>query len=90
MSTAARVSSAANAKELGARIKARTAKVGIVGMGYVGLPLALLFSEREFHVLGFDIDTNKINALNSGKSYIYRIPETEIASAREKNFDATA
>src|SRR5215470_568584 len=90
MSTATRVSSTANAKDLRARIEARTAKVGIVGMGYVGLPLALLFSEREFPVTGFDIDANKVNALNSGKLYIYRIPETEIATAREKNFRATA
>jgi len=90
MSTSARVSSVANAKDLRARIEARTAKIGIVGMGYVGLPLALLFSERDFPVLGFDIDTNKVNALNSGKSYIYRIPETEIASAKEKSFAATA
>lgn len=59
-------------------------------MGYVGLPLALLFSEREFPVSGFDIDPQKVHALNSGKSYIYRIPETEIAAARAKNFSATA
>jgi len=90
MSTATRVSSTANAKDLRARIEARRAKVGIVGMGYVGLPLALLFSEREFPVTGFDIDANKVNALNSSRSYIYRIPETEIATAREKNFSATA
>jgi len=90
MSTAPRVSTTANGKDLRTRIEARTAKVGIVGMGYVGLPLALLFSEREFPVTGFDIDANKVNALNSGKSYIYRIPETEIATAREKNFSATA
>jgi len=59
-------------------------------MGYVGLPLALLFSEREFPVTGFDIDASKVNALNNGKSYIYRIPETEIAAARKKSFSATA
>src|SRR5215472_18662882 len=90
MSTATRVSTTANGKDLRTRIEARTAKVGIVGMGYVGLPLALLFSEREFPVTGFDIDANKVNALNSSRSYIYRIPETEIATAREKNFSATA
>src|SRR5215510_736785 len=90
MSTAIRVSSTANAKELRAKIEARTAKVGIIGMGYVGLPLALLFSEREFPVTGFDIDTKKVNSLNSGKSYIYRITETEIAAARQKSFSATA
>ncbi|HEY6972185.1 MAG TPA: nucleotide sugar dehydrogenase [Candidatus Angelobacter sp.] len=90
MSTAARVSSTANAKELLAKIEARTAKVGIIGMGYVGLPLALLFSEREFPVTGFDIDASKVSSLNGGKSYIYRIPETEIAAARDKHFSATA
>src|SRR5215471_9412994 len=90
MSTAARVSSSANVKELRAKIEARTAKVGIIGMGYVGLPLALLFSERGFPVTGFDIDTKKVTSLNAGKSYIYRIPETEIATARKKNFSGTA
>src|SRR5215510_758939 len=89
MSTATRVSSSANAKDLRARIEARTAKVGIVGMGYLGLPFALLFSERQFPVTGFDIDPNKVNALNSGKSYIYGIRETEIDTARNKNFAAT-
>jgi UDP-N-acetyl-D-glucosamine dehydrogenase len=59
-------------------------------MGYVGLPLALLFSERGFPVTGFDIDASKVRALNDGKSYIYRIPETEIAGARKNKFSATA
>jgi UDP-N-acetyl-D-glucosamine dehydrogenase len=72
-----------------ARITARTAKVGIVGLGYVGLPLALLFSEERFAITGFDIDPEKVAALNSGRSYIYRIPQTEIASARGKGFSAT-
>src|SRR5215469_1423531 len=90
MSTAASVSSGANAHDLIARIQARTAKVGIIGMGYVGLPLALLFSDRGFVVTGFDIDREKIGALNDGKSYIYRIPETEIQTARKKKFSATA
>lgn len=59
-------------------------------MGYVGLPLALLFSERDFPVTGFDIDASKVQALNGGKSYIYRIPETEIAAACKNKFSATA
>lgn len=58
-------------------------------MGYVGLPLALLFSERDFPVTGLDIDPDKVKALNDGKSYIYRIPETEIARARARNFGAS-
>ena len=66
------------------RIQARTAKVGIIGLGYVGLPLALLFNEAGFPVTGFDIDPEKVKALNNGRSYIYRIPQTEIAAAAPK------
>jgi len=58
-------------------------------MGYVGLPLALLFSEARFRVTGFDIDERKVNALNQGGSYIVRIPSTEIRLARESGFRAT-
>src|SRR5258708_3217093 len=71
------------------RIEARTAKVGIIGLGYVGLPLALLFNEERFPVTGFDVDAAKVHALNDGRSYIYRIPKTEIAAARSKGFSAT-
>ena len=76
--------------ELLARIAAGEARVGVVGMGYVGLPLALLFSEQGFPVTGFDIDAGKVVALNAGRSYIVRIPETEIESARRRGFSATA
>jgi len=72
------------------RIEARTAKVGIVGLGYVGLPLALLFSEEGFRVTGFDIDQEKVDTLNQDGSYIVRIPPTEIADARARGFSATA
>jgi UDP-N-acetyl-D-glucosamine dehydrogenase len=89
MSTASEVSAVATANGLRAKIEGRTAKIGIVGMGYVGLPLALLFSERDFAVTGLDIDPAKIQALNNGKSYIYRIPETEIAAARASKFSAS-
>ncbi len=71
------------------RIEARTAMVGIIGLGYVGLPLALLFNEERFPVTGFDVDADKVRALNEGRSYIYRIPKTEIAAARAKGFSAT-
>src|SRR6476661_10651687 len=71
------------------RIQARTAKIGIIGLGYVGLPLALLFNEAGFPVTGFDIDPEKVKALNNGRSYIYRIPQTEIAAAAAKGFWAT-
>ena len=60
-----------------------------IGLGYVGLPLALLFSEAGFKVTGFDIDLNKVIALNEGRSYIHRIPAGQIASARTRGFSAT-
>jgi UDP-N-acetyl-D-glucosamine dehydrogenase len=76
--------------QLQEKIAARTARVGIVGLGYVGLPLALLFSESRFPVTGFDIDEKKIDTLNSGGSYIVRIPPAEIARAQANGFRATA
>src|SRR5207248_3064456 len=78
------------AEKLKARLDNRTAKIGIMGMGYVGLPLALLFSEQKFPVTGFDIDKKKVDTLNSGGSYIYRITKEEIGAARSKGFTATA
>src|SRR5579863_1456630 len=71
------------------RIESRTAHVGIVGMGYVGLPLALLYSGEGFPVTGFDIDCAKVATLNSSGSYIVRILPEEIESARLRGFSAT-
>ena len=71
------------------KIENRTAKIGIVGLGYVGLPLALLFSEERFAVTGFDIDVEKVKTLNRQQSYIVRIPATEIAAACSRGFTAT-
>lgn len=76
--------------ELFAKIESRTARIGVIGLGYVGLPLALLFSQRRFPVTGFDIDNNKVRILSEGGSYIYRIPATEIEIARSQGFRATA
>lgn len=78
-------------KELLSKIKNKTAVVGIIGMGYVGLPLALTFSNNDFHVIGFDIDENKIPLLNSGKSYIKHIDSKLIKSVVDKQkFEATS
>src|SRR5436189_2862645 len=74
---------------LSQRFQDRTANIGIMGLGYVGLPLALLFTEENFPVTGFDVDQQKVDKLNAGDSYIYRIPETEIKAARSKRFSAT-
>ena len=76
--------------EIKQRIDTRDARIGIVGMGYVGLPLALLFSEERFVITGFDVDPRKVQTLNQSGSYIVRIPATEIESARKKGFSATA
>src|SRR3954471_18943678 len=72
------------------KIDARTAKIGIIGLGYVGLPLTLLFSEEKFAVTGFDIDQKKVKTLNEDGSYIHRILPTDIATARQRGFSATA
>jgi len=72
------------------RINNRTAKIGVIGLGYVGLPLSLLMSESGFTVTGFDIDERKVDQLQRGESYIYRIPHTEIVRAREQGFAATS
>ncbi|MDR3763830.1 MAG: nucleotide sugar dehydrogenase [Acidobacteriota bacterium] len=71
-------------------VTSRQARVGIIGMGYVGLPLALLFSEQKFRVTGFDVDTRKVEALNSGRSYIVRILPEDIQKARQAGFRATS
>ena len=76
--------------ELKIKFEKRTAHIGIVGMGYVGLPLALLFSEERFPVTGFDIDEQKVSTLNSGGSYIVRILPKEIQSAQQSGFRATS
>ncbi len=75
--------------DLKSRIAARNARVGIIGLGYVGLPLALLYSEQKFPVTGFDIDRRKIDTLASGGTYIVRIRPEEIAVAKANGFQAT-
>jgi len=72
------------------RIKQRQARVGIIGLGYVGLPLALLYSEQRVQVTGFDIDARKIDTLAKGGSYIYRIAAEEIQAAKAQGFSATS
>jgi len=72
------------------KIQQREARVGIIGLGYVGLPLALLYSEQKFRVTGFDVDPRKVDTLTKGGSYIYRILPTEIQAAQKQGFTATA
>jgi UDP-N-acetyl-D-glucosamine dehydrogenase len=72
------------------KLKDKSARIGIVGLGYVGLPLALRFSEAGFAVSGLDIDPDKVKALNAGRSYIAQIPAERIAKAVEAKFQASA
>ena len=72
------------------KIEQRKARVGIIGLGYVGLPLALLFTEQKFAVTGFDIDKRKVDTLAQGGSYIYRISSEEIKAANARGFSATS
>jgi UDP-N-acetyl-D-glucosamine dehydrogenase len=75
--------------DLLSKIENRSARIGLIGLGYVGLPLALLFDEQRFPITGFDIDANKVRILKEGGSYIYRIPATEIQGAVSRGFRAT-
>src|SRR5271169_925685 len=76
--------------QLKAKIQQRQARIGIIGLGYVGLPLALLYTEEKFQVTGFDIDQHKVATLKAGRTYICRIPPTEIQAASLHGFCATA
>ncbi|MVV48431.1 nucleotide sugar dehydrogenase [Pseudomonas sp. PB120] len=73
-----------------ARFKSREAIIGIVGLGYVGLPLMLRYTAAGYRVLGIDIDQHKIDMLNDGMSYIEHIQGERIAQARAAGFEATA
>ncbi|MGH8401103.1 MAG: NAD(P)-binding domain-containing protein, partial [Gammaproteobacteria bacterium] len=71
------------------KIKSKHAHVGIVGLGYVGMPLALRFVEAGFKVTGFDIDESKVQTLNAGHSYIAQISSQRVASAINVHFSAS-
>lgn len=65
------------------RIKDRTARVGIVGVGYVGLPLAVVFAEAGFRTTGIDLSANRMAQLNRGESFISDVPDATVARLRE-------
>jgi len=76
--------------ELEAKIATRTARFGVIGLGYVGLPLGLTLSDSGFNVTGIDIDTNRVGAIAEGRSYITDINDAELQKAtRENRFRAT-
>jgi UDP-N-acetyl-D-glucosamine dehydrogenase len=78
-------------KDLLGKIKDGRARIGIIGLGYVGLPLALRFHDEGFRVLGFDLDPRKIKLLASGKGYIKHIAAARISALpKSGRFEATA
>ncbi len=76
--------------ELLDRLRDRKAIIGIVGLGYVGLPLMLRYCEVGYRVIGFDIDESKVDLLSLGRSYIEHIPASSIADACDRGFEATS
>jgi UDP-N-acetyl-D-glucosamine dehydrogenase len=78
-------------EELRDRIASREARIGVIGQGYVGLPLAIEFAKAGFHVTGFDIDEEKVRSLESGVSYIEDVPSEEVVREKEAGrFHATS
>ena len=69
-------------KELIKKINSKEVKIGIVGMGYVGLPLIIEFAKQNFKVIGFEIDKERVEKINNGKSYIHHIDDDQIQVMR--------
>ncbi len=68
-------------RELSERIESRQARIGVIGLGYIGLPLAMEFAEAGFAVVGFEIDGKKVESVTAGTSYIEDVPSERIAAA---------
>jgi len=72
------------------RLNDKTAVIGVVGLGYVGLPLSLRYSEAGYKVIGFDIDPGKVELLTRGQTYIEHIPVEGVAAAIRRGFEPTS
>jgi UDP-N-acetyl-D-glucosamine dehydrogenase len=74
-----------------ARFASKDATVGVVGIGYVGLPVALAFAEAGFNVVGIDLRQEKVDTINDGRSHLLEIPDARVAAARKiGNFNASS
>src|SRR6187551_3393206 len=80
----AQLATTTTAQILEEKIRSRTARIGIIGLGYVGLPLAVEFARAGFTVTGFDVDPIKITEINAGRSYIPDVPQSELADVVQK------
>jgi len=79
------------AQGLAERIEAKDVIAGVIGLGYVGLPLTLALVDRGFRVIGFDVDDHKIATLKEGKCYIKHLQEARVqAMTRSEKFEATS
>jgi UDP-N-acetyl-D-glucosamine dehydrogenase len=76
--TEAPVARSSHYTQLTEKIRSKTARVGVVGLGYVGLPLAVEFAKVGFPVTGIDVQAGKVEALNNGESYIQDVPQNEV------------
>src|SRR4051794_28612652 len=77
-------------EQLLARIQDRTARVGVIGLGYVGLPLAVEFADAGFHVVGYDTSERVVRAIMSGQSHIQDVPSARLAAlVRSGRLEAT-
>jgi UDP-N-acetyl-D-glucosamine dehydrogenase len=86
MPTTGTVSSLSETAEaLRQKLEARTARCGVVGLGYVGLPLAVELARAGFRTLGIDLDARKVDAINRGESYIQDVPTRDVAEFRQGN-----
>src|SRR5262245_23373 len=78
------------ATELLSRIDERTARLAVIGLGYVGLPLAVEFGQAGFHVIGIDVDEGRVSQLRKGRSYIKDVPTSDVkALVRSGHLEAT-
>jgi len=74
-----------------AKLNDRTACIGVVGLGYVGLPLALEFARAGFHVIGYDVSERVVQRLMTGESHIQDVPSEDLgAVVKSGHFEATA
>ena len=75
--------------ELLEKLRSGNADIGVIGLGYVGLPLALRFCESDYRVTGFDVDPAKPESIRAGKSYISHIADQRVTRARDNGFVTT-
>ena len=78
---AAETRRSAHFEQLTNKIKTKTARVGVVGLGYVGLPLAVEYANEGYSVTGIDLQTSKVDQINNGISYIQDVPTSVVAPA---------